>query len=359
MTAVLVVAHGEQRPLPECYDLLQKVKTAVKRHRDHRSDNATATMGRFPSDVKEFVQSYPDAYPKDDPPVASQVDWQIIKDLAAAMPARKTHSAMAPTSSLAIAPKGGGGRSSHEHSLEYLLPLAQALASQQSNIGRVAIQGGIGESPTATRQPTAIGQASPHGPLALLDVNRGDKQVEASDSLPRETPSAENSDGVGLKGAASMDAGGKLTPEGESATDDLTKSPAFVTPSKSAAEAAMAVQMALAKKKELSKEMAKAKAKQKKDGASEPGVPMKRPAASIAPPSAAAAASGGAKRPKMPSLEHLPPIRYLSCTIYSSSASRKWRAVSSKNTRYDKSFAWLHGQKSWDACLEWCEANTE
>ena len=361
VTAVLVVSHGEQCSLPECYDLLQKVKTAVKKHREHRSDKVVATMATFPSDVKDFMQSFPNAYSADDQPVASQVDGQVVSDLSAAMPARKTHSAMASRS--LIPARGGGGRSSHEPTLEYLLPLAQAIASQQSNGGRLAIQGCmgaspkgcIGASPTAHREPTAIGQASPHGHLALLDANHDPSHVEASADDPRERPPAEPSKDVGLNGAPAK------TPEVEGATDDLKKSPGLATHTKSAAEAAMAVQLAIAKKKEMSKEKskAKAKAKRKNEGASEPSAPMKRPAASIAPPSAAAAASGAAKRPKTPSLENVPPIRYLSCKIYSSSASRKWRAVSSKNTRYDKSFAWMHGQSSWDACLAWCEANTE
>ena len=131
LTAVLIVASGEPCDLPTSYHRSMEVKSCFKRMRQHRQDSAKPTLAKFPSEITEFLCSFPNAYPSGEPPIDSKLDEQTLRDFAMAMPARRTHSSMTSgTMPAMINPKGA--RMSKQ-GLDWLVPLAQALSSQGSD----------------------------------------------------------------------------------------------------------------------------------------------------------------------------------------------------------------------------------
>ena len=59
-------------------------------------------------------------------------------------------------------------------------------------------------------------------------------------------------------------------------------------------------------------------------------------------------------QPKQPKKAKQPPIHYLSCTIYSDSTAKCWRAIERSNRRHDVKFAWAKAD-SWERCVTWCK----
>ena len=109
------------------------------------------------------------------------------------------------------------------------------------------------------------------------------------------------------------------------------------------------------KTKGMGKSKAKAKAKAKSKAKAK--TMAKSKATNVA--SKPSVAAGKPKRPAMPPLKKVPPIKYLTCTVYSSEKDRKWRAITSANKRYDVSFPWKGGKESLALCMAWCEKHTE
>ena len=70
-----------------------------------------------------------------------------------------------------------------------------------------------------------------------------------------------------------------------------------------------------------------------------------------------ASAPTKAGRPPMQPFKKMPVLRYLGCSIYTSPATKKWRAVSDANRRYDKAVAWSRGVDGWNDMMAWCESN--
>ena len=60
-------------------------------------------------------------------------------------------------------------------------------------------------------------------------------------------------------------------------------------------------------------------------------------------------------RPAMPKLEKQPPIRYLSCSIYTDCTAQCWRAVEKSARRVDFKRTWSGGAAAWGQLLQWCE----
>ena len=338
ITSVIIVASAQPCDLPQSYDRLLEVKMCFQRMRQHRPESVKPTMTRFPCDVIEFCISYPTAYLADEMPVESQVDEQTVRELATAMPARKTHACLHANPMSAMMK---GGRMSATHGLDWLVPLAQALASKSPDRVPLTMTGSGASSATGTAAGgLAAGslERQPNMPLALKDLGQ---EPESNEALP--------------------------VPEGVSpAQDDGPSTPAKptldVAGPKSAAEVAAAVQAALKNKKAVNaaaKKAEKAAAKEEADASLSTGGTRKRPAASISSPSATMDASGGGSRPKMPPLKQMPPVKYLNCTVYSCQAASKWRAICIKNPRYDRGFAWSKGNASWTACMEWCESQSD
>ena len=56
--------------------------------------------------------------------------------------------------------------------------------------------------------------------------------------------------------------------------------------------------------------------------------------------------------PRPPHRQH-PPIHYLSCTIYTDTSKKVWRAIEHSNRRKDMKYAWSKDD-AWDRCLAWC-----
>lgn len=58
--------------------------------------------------------------------------------------------------------------------------------------------------------------------------------------------------------------------------------------------------------------------------------------------------------PDMPKVGKRPPIRFLTCTIYSDESCGCWRAIEDSNRRKDKKRRWSGGQVAWDELIRWC-----
>lgn len=57
--------------------------------------------------------------------------------------------------------------------------------------------------------------------------------------------------------------------------------------------------------------------------------------------------------PARPPLGAHPPIKFLSCTIYSDSQNQQWRAIELSDRRRDFKFKWNKAD-SWSRCVQWC-----
>ena len=362
LTSVLIVAHGEPCELPECYDSLMKVKAAFKKMQKHRAPGSSQTMKEFPSDVRAFLDAWPDAYTPDCQPVASKVDDKAIEELRVAIPLRQTNGALGTKSQLAaIVPSMARSNSAQAVALQWLMPIAQALSQQQTQ-----------QSRTPKRKASM---------LALCDGGLDDSQHgdETPRGTPRESPTPSDvhgglndSQGDGGAGASNVhDAPPRGTPAGE---NDASSVPSAVAESVKAVQAALALKAGLKKGAEedemdtaKSEANDKATGKQKGSGKSKAKAKAKSKSAAKAKAKSKATiaaskpsmAAGAHKRPPMPPRKKMAPIKYLTCSVYSSEKDRKWRAISSANKRYDVSFAWKGGQESWDRCMAWCEENTE
>ena len=63
------------------------------------------------------------------------------------------------------------------------------------------------------------------------------------------------------------------------------------------------------------------------------------------------------KRPPCPAFKKLPPVHYLSCTVYCDAKGSMWRAIEVSKRRKDVRIHW--SREGWGKCMEWCEENAK
>ena len=373
VTAVLIVGHGQTCDLSGCYEHLVNVKTAFKRMRQHKDPALKASLRCFPKDVKQFLEARPDTYSADEQPVDCPLDEKAIEQLRISMPARQTHASLGLKSPLASTAlqltTPSRTNSAQAMAMQFLMPLAQAIMGDASG-------GNNSKMPSLKRKGT---------PLALLDgsLDDADEQSSGSQQLSldnpqhpkRVAPDAGETPAIAVqREPPARDGDAKKTvSDAVKAVQEALAHKACVAASKRSAGGADAAGDAPAEggsdvndgrstPKGKSKANPKAKSKATPKAKSKAAPTSK---ATLAKSTAAAAKPKGSrpivsgKRPAMPPLKKIAPIKYLTCTVYSSEKDRKWRAISSANKRYDVSFSWKGGADSWNRCMAWCEANTE
>ena len=348
LSATLIVAHGSSCDHSQAYEITQYIKEGFKKLRARRAIDERPSFDRFPESVDAFLKSVPGAFKGEgNQPIVCPIDVNMIVQLREAMPCRKTHNTLKQTpllnmGSSASQSNASVGRSSSKLE-EFLVPLAQALMANNASNRRLCLENSSIE-PSASAGP-ALGAAPV---LALTDLAPRDNSLGHTPSKPA---SAGNLGEV-------LVAGGSDSPE--QAIVDKPES-------KSMASAIDLIQKAIKEKSsgmppndaDDAEAAPKGKAKAGGKGTKTTGGPskviklMKKPSGTCM-----SASSVSTKRPPMPPLKKVPPMHYLSCTIYCDQKHGQWRAVAASNRRKDVRFAWKGGVDEWNRCMRWCETHS-
>ena len=165
LLAILAICHGkDSMDAVEAYENINQLRTKVTNKRLLRP--APSTLQEFPRDPSQFMRLYPRAYVECDPPVASRIDHQRIrektrKDL---MPTRNTNSAY----KLAAVNRGRACPSAIAPQPANVQAMALQYILGQGNINPAVFLQGLRGSPPK-RQPR-LELLAPASPAAICDV---------------------------------------------------------------------------------------------------------------------------------------------------------------------------------------------
>ena len=189
ISVILVLAHTRGAGgAADSHDIMNQIKTALKKARLGRGSDVVATYADFPADVQDFMRKYPLVY-GDTPPAKSPLDESLLQKLRSSTGCRKTHTTLRNE-------PVDFRRAPHMTAMNnMLMPLMQAAMScfsgrrGRSDLQLDMFQGH--QTPPAKRQPLALMDGSPdyqHGsPSDAAGSASADSQV-FSTSLPAPLP---------------------------------------------------------------------------------------------------------------------------------------------------------------------------